>query len=702
MMRNVTLRLLVLGLAPALLGGCASDNTYNPALVGTVPAGTPDFAIAANPGSRTVAPGEAAQYTVTLTALNGFAGAVSLSVSGLPADSTATFTPAAGTPTGEGATSTLRVQTTAAPAGDLAAASRGRQGGRATPTGSSTLTIRGTAGSLVRETTVALVVAAPGTPDFIVAATPATRTVTAGQATTYTVTLTAVNQFTNLVNLSLTGLPANATTTLTPAAITPTAGGITSALRVQTAANTPAGTSTLTIRGTSGSTVRQASVTLVVNAAATFSLTATPASRTVAPGETAAYTITATAVNGFSTPVALSVSGLPADTTATFTPPSVTPTAQGAQSTLQVQTSATVAEDAARARGSRQHGRATPAGTSTLTIRGTAGTLVRQTTVTLVVSGGGPVAGLNAPNGLAFSPDGQTLYVSNQGGLGVGGAGFVMQLRVGANGSLTQLTPPTLPSGSASTAIVAAPGEPFVYVTSFLDTRIFQFGASANGTLSALSPASVSAGGRFGAGESPNDIAITPAGTFVYTANGDNSVSQLRVNADNTLTLITQDRLTGPTHANGITVHPNGQFVYAVGSQAAAGEAILAYRIGTDGRLTEIGRAGTGSLIRVRVDRSGQFLYATETPISTATGGAVHQFRINTNGTLTALSPATVATPNAWGLAQHPTLPVLYVTNGGNTFAGTQTVSQFRINANGTLAPLSPATPLPPSRRAKT
>src|SRR5215813_2062394 len=55
---------------------------------------TPDFSISATPASQTVTAGNGASYTATIGALNGFAGAVNLGVSGLPSGATATFNPA--------------------------------------------------------------------------------------------------------------------------------------------------------------------------------------------------------------------------------------------------------------------------------------------------------------------------------------------------------------------------------------------------------------------------------------------------------------------------------------------------------------------------------------------------------------------------------------------------------------------------------
>ena len=63
-------------------------------IVPTAPPPSPDFAMSSTPGSRTVTQGGGTTYTVTTTALNGFADTVDLAVTGLPANATATFTPA--------------------------------------------------------------------------------------------------------------------------------------------------------------------------------------------------------------------------------------------------------------------------------------------------------------------------------------------------------------------------------------------------------------------------------------------------------------------------------------------------------------------------------------------------------------------------------------------------------------------------------
>lgn len=98
--------------------GCGSSNA--------------DYSVASSPTSQTAAQGNVAPYTVTVTPANGFTGNVQLSVTGLPANSTGTFTTNPVDITGTTpVTSTLNVNTTTA-----------------TPTGTYTLTITATSGTL--------------------------------------------------------------------------------------------------------------------------------------------------------------------------------------------------------------------------------------------------------------------------------------------------------------------------------------------------------------------------------------------------------------------------------------------------------------------------------------------------------------------------------------------------------------------------
>ncbi len=202
----------------------------------------PDFTLSESGSPKTVTAGGSTTFTATVAPLNGFTGNVSLSLSGLPSGASGSFSPNPIT-SGSGS-STLTVSTSTT-----------------TPPGTYTLTITGTSGGTSHTTTVTLTVNSQSVGDFSVSAAPASRMITQGSSTTYTVTVGAINGFSGTVALSVQGLPANATSSFNPASIT--ASG-TSTLTISTATSTPIGTSHLTIVGTSGGVSHSASVTLVV------------------------------------------------------------------------------------------------------------------------------------------------------------------------------------------------------------------------------------------------------------------------------------------------------------------------------------------------------------------------------------------------------------------------------------------------------
>jgi len=105
--------------------------------------------------------------------------------------------------------------------------------------------------------------------------------------------------------------------------------------------------------------------------AADFSISISPASRTVNPGSGTTYTVTATPAGGFTGNTSLAVAGQSGDTTANFSPTSIAITdASAKSSTLTVTTSAN-----------------TPPGTYSLSITATSGNLQHSTSAQLIVSG---------------------------------------------------------------------------------------------------------------------------------------------------------------------------------------------------------------------------------------------------------------------------------------------------------------------------
>jgi len=205
----------------------------------------PDFSLSASPSSQSVVQGGSVSYTASLSLLNGFSGTVNLTVSGLPTGATGTFS--AGSITS--GSSTLKVSASST-----------------TPSGTYTLTIKGMSGTLSHTTSVTLVVTSMN-PDFSIAVTPSSQTVTAGNKTTYTISVSVLNGFNGTVNLKVGGLPQGVTGMFTASSIS---GSGSSTLSLTTLTTTPVGTSTLTITATGGSLSHAATATLIVQAGSTI------------------------------------------------------------------------------------------------------------------------------------------------------------------------------------------------------------------------------------------------------------------------------------------------------------------------------------------------------------------------------------------------------------------------------------------------
>jgi hypothetical protein len=90
-------------------------------------------------------------------------------------------------------------------------------------------------------------------PDFSISASPASRSVAAGNSTTYTVTITPSGGFTATVALSVSGVPAGATASFSGSTLT-----------IATGRNVKPATTTLTITGAGGGKTHSTTVTLQI------------------------------------------------------------------------------------------------------------------------------------------------------------------------------------------------------------------------------------------------------------------------------------------------------------------------------------------------------------------------------------------------------------------------------------------------------
>jgi len=200
----------------------------------------PDFGIAANPTSLTVAQGGSSTSTITVTSITGFTGTVGLSTStsGVTASLSATSIP------GASGASVLTVSA-----------------GSSLAIGSYTVTVTGTSGSLVHSVSVAISVPPP---DFSINAIP--NSVDNQNVNAPVSTVANVQSLFNFVGtVSITAVVAGAgtvgpatpmTALIIPNAVSLTAGAlVTSNIIVDEPAGASLGNYTVTITGTSGSLV---------------------------------------------------------------------------------------------------------------------------------------------------------------------------------------------------------------------------------------------------------------------------------------------------------------------------------------------------------------------------------------------------------------------------------------------------------------
>ncbi len=312
---------------------------------------TADFSISMTPSSATtITAGGSATYTVTVTPVNSFSGAVSFQASGLlPNGATVSFNPA--TVTGSGTTQMTVTTSSGGGTGTFAPAVTGTSGSLTHTSSASTLTVNAPAASF----------------GMSVTATSST-TVTAGGSATYAVTVSAINGFSSQVSFQVTsGLPMLAAVSFNPTTVT---GSGTSTMTVTTATSTPAGMYSLQVTASGGGVSQVGYATLTVNAGAP-DFTVSVGSATTAAGSNAVYTVTVTPLNGFNGTVNYQVSGLPALAGV------ISYSTQGWQTTMTVGTQS-----------------CTPLGTTTPTLTATSGSLIHSYGFGLTVTnpgGGAPV-----------------------------------------------------------------------------------------------------------------------------------------------------------------------------------------------------------------------------------------------------------------------------------------------------------------------
>jgi 6-phosphogluconolactonase (cycloisomerase 2 family) len=251
-----------------------------------------------------------------------------------------------------------------------------------------------------------------------------------------------------------------------------------------------------------------------------------------------------------------------------------------------------------------------------------------------------------SPNAVTIDHADRFAYVANL------GDNTVSQYKIGLDGVLIPLPTPKVASGAAPAALVVDPTNRFAYeadlgANSYIPppgpSTISQYSIGADGSLTPMSVPTVVTG------NGPNALVIDPTGKYLYVANlGDNTIGQYTITTGGSLTPMTAATVPSGTKPVGITVDPSGHFVYVAN---AVDGTISQYAIDPlSGGLAAMTPAavpaggGTSAVSGVTVDPTGKYLYATIRGAAT-----ISQFNIGAGGALTPMTNPTVTS----GL--HPT-----------------------------------------------
>src|SRR2546422_2175838 len=196
---------------------------------------TPDFSISANPANVAFVADQSATSTISLTSTGGFTGAVALTAASAPSGVTASCAPS--TISGS-QTSTYNLASSTS--------------------GTYTVTVTGTSGSLVHTTSISVTVTAPAVPDFSITASPDTVSFVAGQSAFSTISLQSMGGFNGAVALTAASMPAGVTISCVPASIS---GTQTSAC---TLSGSAIGSYTVVITGANGRLSHTASIAVTI------------------------------------------------------------------------------------------------------------------------------------------------------------------------------------------------------------------------------------------------------------------------------------------------------------------------------------------------------------------------------------------------------------------------------------------------------
>jgi DNA-binding beta-propeller fold protein YncE len=276
----------------------------------------------------------------------------------------------------------------------------------------------------------------------------------------------------------------------------------------------------------------------------------------------------------------------------------------------------------------------------------------------------------------AITPNGKYLYAANFSG------GTINQYSIGSGGTLTALSPASLTPGANPYGIAVSPDGKNAYVGDGR-TDLFVYAIGTDGTLTQIQDVTANLSGASG-------VAVSPDGLSIYVVNTNHTIAEFDRASTGTLSPKAVPTVASDTGQLGMPVlTPDGTSLYAA---SADNNLVDQYSVGTGGELTAKSTpsvsAGTNAYFyALTISPDGHSLYAPSYG-----DGKIYQYDIGTGG---ALTPKSVPSLVSGSGVDSGVIFVWFTANGKNAYATNYrdgTISQYDVPSSGELSPKSPAT----------
>lgn len=290
-----------------------------------------------------------------------------------------------------------------------------------------------------------------------------------------------------------------------------------------------------------------------------------------------------------------------------------------------------------------------------------------------LLAGMSQVAADQYPRRLVMGPDGKHLYACAT------GANRIDEYDVHADGTLTPMTPPGVPTGDLPYGFGFTPDGRYAYASSTHTGSIWMFSVGADGALSPLATPSLAT--PFSA----SSITISRDGQHLYAV-GDTSAGVFSIGADGLLTAVA----TAPVVLSpyDLVLSPDGKFAYV---DSVSPGTIREFAVQANGALTWLGDVSANLSVPTDITFSpdGKVAYVPDWD-----GNVVLQYAVGATGLLTPMATPSVAPGDGpFSVVLSDDGKKAYVANGREN-----TLAVFDVNGDGTLAATSKKTFALPGR----